>query len=73
MIDKLMKELKYEKRTNTKQLAEIKRLNGEIIMLESKMKEKNNKIYELELAAIKMNKPQYNSPRGKTSRVNTEK
>jgi hypothetical protein len=27
----------------------------------------------LELAAVKMSKPQYNSPRGKTSRVDTER
>jgi hypothetical protein len=38
MIDKLLKELKYEKRTNAKQLSEIKRLNSEVILLENKIK-----------------------------------
>lgn len=33
MIDKLLKELKYEKRNSTKNISEIKRLNGEIIHL----------------------------------------
>ena len=47
MIDKLMKELKYERRSSSKNIAEIKRLNGEIVALESTIKERNNRIYEL--------------------------
>lgn len=47
MIDKLLNELKYEKKTSAKHLVEIKRLNSEIILLESKIKERNNKVYEL--------------------------
>lgn len=38
MIDKLLKELKYEKRNSSKQLSEIKRLNTEVIDLENKIK-----------------------------------
>jgi hypothetical protein len=33
MIDKLLKELKYERRNTTKNINEIKRLNSEIINL----------------------------------------
>ncbi len=33
MIDKLVKELKYEKRNSAKQITEIKRLNGEVLDL----------------------------------------
>lgn len=45
MIDKLLKELKYQKKNSTKQVGEIKRLNGEVIELENKIKDKNSKIY----------------------------
>jgi chromosome segregation ATPase len=58
MIDKLVKELKYEKRNSAKQITEIKRLNGEVLDLENKIKEKNNKIYELEMNLIKQAKQQ---------------
>lgn len=33
MIDKLLKELKYEKKASAKNIAEIKRLNAEVINL----------------------------------------
>ena len=56
MIDKLLKELKFEKKTISRQLAEIKRLNGEIFEMENVIKVKNKKIYELELNLIKIGK-----------------
>lgn len=47
MIDKLVKELRFEKKTTARQLTEIKRLNGEILELEEALKVKNKKIYDL--------------------------
>lgn len=58
MIDKLVKELRFEKKTTSRQLAEIKRLNGEIMELEDTLKAKNKKIYDLELSLIRANKQQ---------------
>ncbi len=58
MIDKLVKELRFEKKTTARQLNEIKRLNGEVLELEEIVKAKNKKIYELELDLIKANKQQ---------------
>lgn len=56
MIDKLLKQLKHEKKNGSKQVAQIKRLNGELIELENTLKSKNKKIYELEFNIIKMGK-----------------
>lgn len=58
MIDKLVKELKSEKKTTARQLTEIKRLNNEIMELEDIVKSKNKKIYDLELDLIKLSKQQ---------------
>lgn len=58
MIDKLVKELRFEKKATARQLNEIKRLNGEVLELEEIVKAKNKKIYELELDLINANKQQ---------------
>jgi hypothetical protein len=59
MIDKLLKELKFEKKTAARQLVEIKRLSAELVELENTLKVKNNKIYELELSLIKTGRQQH--------------
>lgn len=42
-----MKELKYEKSKNKKNIVELKQFNNEIMNMEASLKEKNDKIFQL--------------------------
>ena len=57
LIDKLIKELEHERSYKKKLGEEIKHLQQQIVKLEKDLVAKNNTIYELELSAIKRNKP----------------
>lgn len=57
LIEKLIRELEHERAHKKKLGDEIKHLQREVVQLERDLVAKNNTIYELELNAIKRNKP----------------
>ena len=54
MIKKLLKELGHERKVNSKIGFEVKRLNNELLEMESKLKAKNDTIYQLEMKMIQV-------------------
>ena len=56
LIDKLVKELEHERFTKKKMVEEIKQLRKDVLDQEKIIIEKNEKIYQLEISAIKGSK-----------------
>jgi predicted nucleic acid-binding Zn-ribbon protein len=66
LIEKLVKELEHERHLKKKLTEEIKQLQRDILDQEKEIINKNNKIYSLEINAIKSSKTSY---QGKPTRV----
>jgi hypothetical protein len=56
LVERLISQLEHEKKIKQRMDHEIKRLNKELVIYEKEIMDKNNKIYILELNAIRSGK-----------------